>query len=207
MLQTDEPLAIPLWINGHAYLVMAPDFLDITDPASGEVLRRTPLCGTAEAGKAIDAGRAALAAWAATSADSRAELLGALGEALVGYTDHFVRLIREETGKGDSLVATELAAAVGLLKKAEIGDVTGVVAVVGGDSDTWLGPLKLVVPALAAGATVILRPSPRAPSALLALAELGSRCGLPDGVFNILHGTEAAVEGLRTDDGVRLLFA
>lgn len=207
MLQTDEPLAIPLWINGHAYLFMAPDFLDITDPASGEVLRRTPLCGAVEASKAIDAGRTALAAWAAMSVDSRAELLGALGEGLVGYTDHFVRLVREETGKDDSLVAAELAAAVGLLKKAEIGDFTGVVAIVGGDSDTWLGPLKLVVPALAAGATVVLRPSPRAPSALLALAELGSRCGLPGGVFNVLHGAEAAVEGLRTGDGVRLLFA
>lgn len=207
MLHSDEPLAIPLWINGHAYLVMAPDFLDVKNPVSGEVLRRTPLCGAAEAGKAIDAGRVALAAWAATSMDLRAALLGALGEALAGYTDHFACLLQEETGKDGDAVATELGAAVALLKNAGVGDFAGVVAVVGGGSDTWLGPLKLVVPALAAGAVVVLRPSPRAPSALLALAELGSRCGLPDGVFNILHGDEAAVEGLRTGDGVRLLFA
>lgn len=207
MLQSDEPLAIPLWINGHAYLVMAPEFLDVTDPVRGEVLRRTPLCGVGEASKAIDVARSASATWAVTSVESRAALLGAIGDALAGYADHFSRLIQEESGKDDDLVAAELAAAIVLLRSAAAGDFPGVVAVVGGDNDTWLGPLKLVVAALAAGAVVVLRPSPRAPSALLALAELGSRCGLPDGVFNILHGAEAAVEGLRADDGVHLLFA
>ena len=49
MRQTDEPLAIPLWINGHAYLTLAPAFLDVRNPASGEILRRTPLCGADQA--------------------------------------------------------------------------------------------------------------------------------------------------------------
>ena len=44
MTETDEILAIPLWINGHAYLTMAPAFFDVRAPRSGQIKRRTPLC-------------------------------------------------------------------------------------------------------------------------------------------------------------------
>jgi acyl-CoA reductase-like NAD-dependent aldehyde dehydrogenase len=55
---------------------------------------------------------------------------------------------------------------------------------------------------LAAGATLVLRPSPRAPSALYALAEVFAEAGVPGGVVNVIHGDEAAVTGVCTAAGI-----
>lgn len=207
MLQIDDPLAIPLWINGHAYLTMAPAFLDVCNPVNGEVLRRTPLCGADEAEKAVEAAQAALVQWAAQSAGARARLLGAVGDALAGYADHFARLIVEESGMDSDAAAAEVGAAVALLRDPETGDSSGVVGVVGNTATPLFGSLRLAVPALMAGAVVVIRPSPETPSALFALAELTGRCAFPGGVFNVLHGGKAAVDGLRAHAEVSMLFS
>lgn len=215
MLHTDDPLAIPLWINGHAYLTMAPAFQDVRNPVSREVLRRTPLCGSAEALKAVDAAQAALSHWAAQTPVTRATLLASVGEALSGYAEHFARLIVEETGKDAESADSEVAKAVALLCGAEPGkgsdrnwiDTAGVVGIVGASKAPLLRPLQIAIPALLAGSVVVINPNPETPSAIFALAELTGRSGFPGGVFSILHGGEAAVEGLRAADGVRLLFS
>jgi succinate-semialdehyde dehydrogenase/glutarate-semialdehyde dehydrogenase len=207
MMQTDEPLAIPLWINGHAYLTLAPAFLDVRNPASGEVLRRTPLCGAGEAQRAVAAASDALAAWAALPDAARAALLAAVGEALAAYAGHFARLIVEESGVDGALAAAEVADATALLRCAPTGGACGVVAVVGNAQAPLLSSLRLAVPALMAGAAVVIRPSPEAPSAIFALAELTGRCGFPGGVFNVLQGGDAALEGLRAATGGRPLLA
>ncbi|MFZ4535114.1 aldehyde dehydrogenase family protein [Propionivibrio sp.] len=207
MLQIDEPLAIPLWINGHAYLTMAPAFLDVRNPASGVVLRRTPLCGAGEALKAVESAQAALAPWAARAATERAALLAAAGEALSGYAGHFSKLIVEESGKDAAAADAEVAEAVALLRAAVAGNASGVVGIVGDVTSPLLGSLRIAVPALLAGAVVVIRPSPETPSSIFALAELTGRCGFPGGVFNILHGGEAAVEGLQSAVGASLLFS
>ena len=204
MLQLDDPLAIPLWINGHAYLTMAPAFLDVRNPVDGRILRRTPLCGADAAQKAVAAAQAALLPWAAHDATLRAAFFAAVGEALAGYAEHFARLIVEETGKDRDAATAEVDAAVALLRAAVPGKASGVLGVVGDTAMPLLGALQLAVPALLAGATVVVRPSPEAPSALFALAELTGRCAFPGGVFNILHGGEAAVAGLRAA-GVEIL--
>jgi acyl-CoA reductase-like NAD-dependent aldehyde dehydrogenase len=82
------------------------------------------------------------------------------------------------------------------------------VAIVSDDSAPLLGPLRHAVPALLAGATVVVKPSPKAPSAAFALAELSARSAFPGGVFNVLHGDLAAIEGLcRLSEVSRLCFA
>lgn len=205
MLQLDDPLAIPLWINGHAYLTMAPAFLDVRNPADGKILRRTPLCGADAAREAVAAAQAALVPWAAHDAALRTALFTAVGEALAGYADHFARLIAEETGKDGDAAAAEVDTAVALLRAAVAGNASGVLGVVGDTAMPLLVALQHAVPALMAGATVVICPCPEAPSALFALAELTGRCGFPGGVFNILHGDEAAVEGLRAAGAVILL--
>lgn len=208
MLETDDPLAIPLWINGHAYLTMPPTFLDVRDPSSGQVLRRTPLCGAGEAQKAVDAAQAALANWSAQSVGVRAALLCAVGDALAGYAGHVAGLIAEETGKAADDAAAEVRDAVALLRSPAEGGEAGVVAIVSDAGAPLLGALSRAVPALLAGATLVLKPSPKAPSSLFALAELTTRNGFPDGVFNILQGDEAAVDGLCASRGLRIvLFA
>ena len=96
MLHADDTLAIPLWINGHAYLTMTSAFLEVRNPANGKVLRRTPLCGSGEALEAVEAAQAALLPWAALAGTARVALLAAVGEALSSYADHFASLIVEE---------------------------------------------------------------------------------------------------------------
>jgi succinate-semialdehyde dehydrogenase / glutarate-semialdehyde dehydrogenase len=205
MMQNDDALAIPLWINGHAYLTLAPGFLDVRNPASGELLRRTPLCDAATAQQAVAAAAAAVAAWAARPAAERATLLGALGEALAAYAAHFARLIVDESGVDGALAAAEVAATVALLRSPPTGAVSAEVLAVVARSSLLL-PLQLAIPALMAGATLVLRPLPQAPSAIFALAELSGRCAFPGGVLNVLHGGEDVVAALR-DSGIRLLSA
>lgn len=209
MSDNDEILAIPLWINGHAYLTMAPAFFDVRDPRSGQVRRRTPLCGAAEALAAVDSACAALPVWARMTVEGRVTLLTTLASALERYGEHFAGLISEETGKDAATAAAEVDAALALLRSvADGGAATGVadvVAVVGDDHAPLLNPLRHIVPALLAGATVVLKPSPKAPSAPFALAELTARSGFPGGVFNILQGDLAAIEGLCAASDVRLI--
>ncbi|HPU79120.1 aldehyde dehydrogenase family protein [Accumulibacter sp.] len=210
MTATDEILAIPLWINGHAYLTMAPAFLDVCDPRNGQVRRRTPLCGDLEARAAVEAARAALAAWSAQTVGQRAALLAALGDALAEYGGHFAALIAEETGRQVEMAAVEVGNAVSLLRATAGGVATStgssVVAIVSDQHAPLLGPLQRAVPALLSGATVVLKPSPRAPSAAFALAELTARSGFPGGVFNILHGDQLATEALCASKEVSLLL-
>ena len=207
MLLNDDPLAIPLWINGHAYLTMAPAFYDVRNPVSGEVLRRTPLCGAGEALKAVEAAQAVLTQWAALPTTERAALLYSVSEGLAGYAGHFAKLIVEETGKDAAVAAAEVTQTVALLRAAVAGDTYGVVGIVGAMDLPLLGAMRLAVPALIAGAVVVIRPSPETPSSIFALAELTGRCGFPGGVFNILHGGQAAVDGLRSAVGASLLFS
>ncbi|MBP6708482.1 MAG: aldehyde dehydrogenase [Candidatus Accumulibacter sp.] len=211
MSESDDVLAIPLWINGRAYLTMAPAFFDVRDARSGQVRRRTPLCGASEAQAAVASAQDALPAWAALTLAARASLLIALADALAEHAAHFAGLIGEETGKDAASAAAEVEAALGLLRARPTSTAaTGsdVVAVVSDDRAPLLGPLQRAVPLLLAGATVVLKPSPKAPSAAFALAELTARSGFPGGVVNLLQGDLAAIEGLCAAKGVsRLLFA
>ncbi|MCM8595311.1 aldehyde dehydrogenase family protein [Accumulibacter sp.] len=203
-----EILAIPLWINGRAFLTMARAFFAVRDPRNGRVLRRTPLCGVDEAGAVIDSACQAVDHWQTVPRTERGQLLAALADALAGYDAHFAGLIDEESGKGEALATAEVADAVHLLRdtSAESGRAAAdaghphVVAVVSDDQTPLLGLLRHAVPALLAGATVIIKPSPKAPSAAFAFAELTAQCGFPPGVFNLLQGDLAAIEGLCADD-------
>lgn len=196
--ENDAPLALPLWINGHAYLTMAETFQDVTNPRTGQVLRRTPLCGADAAAKAVAAAQALLPKWALDQDGARQNLFLAMADALEGYAAHFAGLIVEESGKDEAAAVAEVAAAVALLRDPwSLTLMAGTVAaVVSDERDPLLGVLSVAVPALFAGGVVVAKPGPRAPSAAFAFAELASRAGLPDGAFNILQGDEAAVDGL-----------
>ena len=116
-------------------------------------------------------------------------------------------------GKDAAAADAEVATAVALLLGTEAGnasdltDRASVIGIVGDSRAPLLGSLQIAVPALLAGSVVVIKPNPETPSAIFALAELTGRCNFPGGVFSILHGDEAAVEGLRDADGVRLFFS
>src|SRR5664279_4469866 len=148
MFQTDAPPAIPLWINGHAFLTVTPAFQDVRDPLNGKVLRRIPLCGADEVRMAVAAAQAALASWTGLPATVRAALLSAVGDALSSYSDHFARLISVESGKESQLAVAEIGESVTLLKSVMGRKDSGVVAIVGNGAMPLLAPLRLAVPSL-----------------------------------------------------------
>lgn len=203
MKENDVAQALPLWINGHAFLTVTPAFLDVLDPLSRKVLRRIPLCGSEEVQLAKSAAQIALASWPSLSAQARAALLSAVGGLLAGYSVHFAGLITEESGKESTLALAEIDESVALLNSSVAGVDSGVVVIIGNAAMPLLSVLHRAVPALMAGAVLVVRPAPETPSSLFAFAELTARCGFPNGVFNIVHGGDEVADCLRAVLGVR----
>ena len=96
----EDTLALPLWINGHAYLTMADAFLDVINPKTGELLRRTPLCGADAAGKAVAAAQAALPKWALDPDEQREAKLLPIADARTKHADKH-REEHQRHGRGD----------------------------------------------------------------------------------------------------------
>lgn len=201
----DGPMAIPLWINGHAFLTVSDSFYDVTDPASGETIRRVPLCGATEAVNAVAAARAAQPAWAEMGMQARRVCLEKMADALDNYTGHFAKLLRAETGFDEPQANSEVAAAVAALRATTVGE-TGVVGLVFDATRPLAGMAACMAPALMAGATVVVKPSPKAPSAAYALCELSARSAWPAGVLNLMQGDTAAIEGLCAAGIDRLVY-
>lgn len=202
----DGPKAIPLWINGRAFLTVTPSFFDVVNPVSGEAVYRVPLCGADEAAEAATAATAARPAWAALAPAARQASLNALADALEGYAGHFAKLLRGDTGLAEAAAAADVAAAVAALRGAEVGE-PGVVAIVVDATRPLAGLAEAAAPALRAGACVIVKPSPKAPSAAYALCELSGRAGWPGGVLNLLQGDTEAIAGLCAAAIDRLAYA
>ncbi len=203
--ESDGPKAIPCWINGHAYLSVADSFFDVLNPATGEAIRRVPLSGAAEAAEAVAAARAAQASWAETGLSARRVCLSVLADALDRYADHFAKLLTEECGVDEASAKAEVGEAVAALRGATVGQ-TGVFGLVLDASRPLAAFAEILAPAVTAGATLVVKPSPKAPSAVFALCELSSRADWPAGILNLLQGDSAAIGGLCTAAIDRLVY-
>jgi acyl-CoA reductase-like NAD-dependent aldehyde dehydrogenase len=202
LLTPDGPPALPSWIHGRAFLTLTPQFFDVHDAISGELVRRTPLCGAQEAAEAVAAALDAAPGWAAQSAVARQKRLFAWGAELKHYRDHFATLIRQESGKEENTAQSEVEEAVAILQNAQGDDAARqngaepIVLIAWDAQDPLSAAVRLAAPVLRGGSAVILKPSPRAPAAAYALAELSARIGIPPGVVNLLQGDEAALKAL-----------
>jgi len=203
---SEGPKAIPLWINGHAFLTVADAFYDVTNPATGEAMRRVPLCGASEAAEAVGAAQVAQSAWAMMGMPARRLCLASLGDALDRYTGHFAKLLMQDCGFDEARATTEVGEAVAALHGSAVGE-TGVFGLVLDASRPLAGLAEAIAPALMAGATVVVKPSPKAPSAAYALCELSGRTDWPAGVLNLMQGDTAAIEGLCAAGIDRLVYA
>ncbi|PKM64843.1 MAG: hypothetical protein CVU96_00725 [Firmicutes bacterium HGW-Firmicutes-20] len=197
--------AIPLWINGHAFLTVCHAFHDVINPVTGEPVHRVPLCGASEAAEAVAAARQAQPGWAEMGMLARRACLADLADALDAYAEHFAKLLSAETAFDAARASEEVAAAVAALRTASVGD-TGVIGVVIDASRPLAGLAEKIAPALMAGATVVIKPSLKAPSAAFALCELSARADWPAGVLNLLQGDTAAIEGLCAAALDRLIY-
>ncbi|GAA3059450.1 CoA-acylating methylmalonate-semialdehyde dehydrogenase [Actinokineospora globicatena] len=206
------------WIGGAEVTGDPGRTAEVFDPATGEVARRVALAGAAEVDRAVAAGAAAFPGWRDTPISRRTRVLFAFRELLDSAADELAEIITAEHGKVVSdargevargLEVVEFACGIGHLLKgghtenASTGvDVHGTrqplgpVAVISPFNFPVMVPLWFVPIAIAAGNTVVLKPSEKDPSAALLLARLWQRAGLPDGVFTVLHGDKEAVDGL-----------
>lgn len=194
--------------------------IDVTNPTDGSVIARVPALQAAETRRAIEAARARFVAWREVPAAERARYLevwfGLIMEnqedlALIMTTEQgkpltesrgeiaygasFVEWFAEEARRvyGDTIPSPAADRRILVLKQP-----IGVVAAI----TPWNFPNAMITrkcaPALAAGCTVLVKPSEMTPLSALALAVLAERAGIPAGVFNVLTGLPAGVGGEMT---------
>ena len=212
------------WIDGKAWSGEAERRGDVFDPATGQVSGHVDFASPAEVDAAVAAARRAFPGWRDTSLARRTSVLFELRRLLAERKHDVAAAITAEHGKVLSdaagevqrgLEVVEFACGIphllkgGFSENASTGvDVysiqqpVGVAAVVSPFNFPAMVPLWFVPVAIACGNTVVLKPSEKDPSASLLLAELWAEAGLPEGVFNVLHGDRVAVDGLLTHDDV-----
>ena len=202
---SEGPSAIPLWMNGHAFLTVCDRYFDVTNPLNGEVVHRVPLAGADEALQTVAAARVAQPGWAEIGLAARRVCLGQLADALEELAVHFAGLLSAETGFDEARASAEVNAAVAALRGPAVGE-TGVVALVIDASRPLAGLAEAAAPALMAGAVLVIKPSPKAPSAAYALCELSARAAWPGGVLNLLQGDSDAIKGLCAAEIDRMVY-
>ncbi len=211
---------IPHWISGARIEGSSARFADVFHPATGRVQAHVPLADHSEVDRAVMAAADAFPEWSSQPPLRRARVLFRFREIFERRMEEVAALINSEHGKvmsdarGEAmrgLEVVEFAAGIPHLLKGEYTEQ------VGGGIDSWsmrqpLGVVAGITPfnfpamvpmwmfpiALACGNTFVLKPSERDPSSSILLAEMLKEAGLPDGVFNVVHGDKAAVDAILT---------
>ncbi|MDE1917355.1 MAG: NAD-dependent succinate-semialdehyde dehydrogenase [Sphingomonadales bacterium] len=197
-------------IDGHWRPAAGGDMLDVINPATGLTIGAVPSCGAEETQEAILAAQNALPAWKARTADERATLLETWHGLILGSKRDLARIMTAEQGKPLAEAEGEIGYAASFVKwfAAEgrrvsghdipaptpdrrilaLREPVGVCAII----TPWNFPAAMITrkiaPALAAGCTVVIKPSELTPFTALALGLLAQRAGIPAGVVNIITG-------------------
>jgi succinate-semialdehyde dehydrogenase/glutarate-semialdehyde dehydrogenase len=203
------------WVSGDATL-------SVVNPATGGVIGTVPDLGTAEAEAAVAAAQAALPAWRARSAADRAAVLRRWNDLIVAHGEDLARLMTIEQGKPLAEARGEVAYAASFIAwfaeeaRRAYGDIipghapdkriavtrepVGVVAAI----TPWNFPLAMITrkagPALAAGCTMVVKPSELTPFSALALGVLAEDAGVPPGVLNFVTGRPQEIGAVLTGD-------
>ena len=210
------------FIHGEWRSARSGATLAIRNPANGTVVGEVPVMGATETREAIDAAAKAMPAWAKRTAKERAVILRRFAELMLANADDLAIIMTSEQGKPLAEAKGEVAYAASFLEwfaeegKRVYGDViptfradarllvlrqpVGVAAAI----TPWNFPAAMITrklgPALAAGCSFVCKPAPQTPFSALALAELGSRAGLPPGVFNVVTGDAEQIGGELTSN-------
>ncbi len=233
-VNTDNPLGLkdPTLLRQANYVdgawIAADDgaTLDVRNPANGKVVGTVPKCGKAETRRAIEAADRALVDWRARTAKERHAILIRWFDLMMENQEDLARIMTAEGGKPLTEARGEIAYGASFIQwfaeegKRVYGDV--IPSPVGGRRmmvikqpvgvcgaiTPWNFPNAMIGrkagPALAAGCTMVLKPASATPFSALALAELGERAGIPEGVFSVVTGSAGAIgEELTTNPIVR----
>ncbi len=215
---------LPLWIGGKPVPARTQRYGEITNPATGEVIRHVPFSNREDIDAAVAPARAALPAWRAAPPLRRARVLMRFRDLMEANKKALAAVVTEEHGKtlADAegsitrgIEVVEFACGIPHLLKGEFSEN------VGSEVDSWsirqpvgvcagitpfnfpaMVPMWMFPVAIACGNTFILKPSERDPSMAMRMAELLKEAGLPDGVFNVVHGDKEAVDAILVHEGI-----
>jgi malonate-semialdehyde dehydrogenase (acetylating)/methylmalonate-semialdehyde dehydrogenase len=213
------------FINGKRDSGTGDRYGDIYNPATGQVQRRVQMGTVADVDAAVKAAEAAFPAWSAQPALRRARCMFRLKSLIEENLDALAGILTNEHGKvtedarGEvtrGLEVVEFACGAPQLLKGEYSDNVGtgvdsyslrqplgVVAGITPFNFPTMVPLWMMPMALICGNTFVLKPSERDPSASMMLADLAKEAGVPDGVFNVVHGDREVVDAVLEHPGIQ----
>jgi malonate-semialdehyde dehydrogenase (acetylating)/methylmalonate-semialdehyde dehydrogenase len=200
------------------------DALDVANPATGEVLARVPLCGTADLDAAVRAAREALPAWRAVSVPNRARKLFALRDGLLARKEDLARSVTAEMGKTIADARAEVERMIEMVEAATaipttmqgriLEDVArnvdcetvrqpvGVCAAIVPFNFPAMVPFWFLPFAIGCGNAFILKPSEQVPLTQQIAFEVLDGIGLPPGVVGLVNGGREIVEGILDHEGI-----
>lgn len=215
---TTEKKTLSNFVNGQWVKSRTDRYEEVPNPATGEVLAEVPISTIEDLEEAVAVAKEAFGKWKKTPVPQRSRILFNYQQLLVKHWDELAKLITLENGKNYNEAYGEVqrgiecvefaAGAPTLMMGYQLPDIASniesgayryPIGVIGGITPfnfpmmvpCWMFPM-----AIATGNTFILKPSERTPLLANRLAELLTEAGLPDGVFNIVHGAHDIVNGI-----------
>jgi len=215
------------WINGKTFDDSAKRHGDVFNPATGEVSKKVAFGTAATVDVAVKAATDAFAEWRHSSLTKRVNVLFAFRELVNTNKEKIAALITSEHGKVLSDAAGEVTRGLEVVEFAcgiphllkggfseevstgvdvySIRQALGPVAIISPFNFPAMVPMWFFPVAIACGNTVIVKPSEKDPSAAMFMAQLWKEAGLPDGVFNVVHGDKEVVDAILTHPGIKSL--
>jgi malonate-semialdehyde dehydrogenase (acetylating)/methylmalonate-semialdehyde dehydrogenase len=218
MTTITEVDTLPILRGGKWIEPKASRFGDVYNPSTGQVIARVPFCDTKQTGEVVEAAAAALPAWAETPVVERARVMFRFRALMEENFEELAALVTREHGKtlaearaevNRGIEVIEFACGIPSLITGEVlpniaGDVdaeavkhpVGVCVGITPYNFPSMVPLWMYPIALTCGNTFVLKPSEKVPLSAIRTAELLMDAGLPDGVFNVVHGDRECVDAL-----------
>jgi malonate-semialdehyde dehydrogenase (acetylating)/methylmalonate-semialdehyde dehydrogenase len=213
------------YINGEWVEPGVAEHLDVFNPATGELLARTPVCGLDDVNAAAQAAAAAFPAWRRTPAQERIQYLLKLRDLMKSNLDEISRIITNECGKTfeeskaemvRAIENVEIAAGIPMMAKGEISEdiapgideimlrqPVGVCATVCPFNFPGMIPFWYLPYAIACGNTYIIKPSEKVPMTMQFIFKLIEKIGLPKGVINMVNGAKETVDAILDHPAIR----
>jgi len=213
------------WINGALDTKKPERTGDIYNPATGKVTGTVAFGNAATVDSAVSAATDAFAEWRHSSLTKRTQVLFAFRELVAQNKEKIAALITAEHGKVLSDAAGEVTRGLEVVEFAcgiphllkggfseevstgvdvySIRQALGPVAIISPFNFPAMVPMWFFPVAIACGNTVVVKPSEKDPSAAMFMAQLWKEAGLPDGVFNIVHGDKEVVDALLVHPGIK----
>src|SRR6266478_2378043 len=218
---------LPNYINGRWQQATTTEWLDVSNPATGDLIAQVPISSAADVATAVDAAAAAYPEWRRTPPEDRIQPLFKLKQLLEDHIDDLGRIITQENGKTLSEAKGELRRAIENVEVAcgipmmmqgyNLEDVArgidemmirqplGVVAAIVPFNFPGMIPFWFLPYAIATGNTFVLKPSERVPLTMRRAFELMEHIGLPKGVLNLINGGKTVVNALLDHPKVRAI--